>query len=42
MAYGLLTFQGVPYSLFSCNTQPGGGGHADFDAIQVTEDRLMR
>lgn len=38
MAYGLITFQGVRYSLFSYNTQTGDqGGHADFDSIEVTE-----
>lgn len=38
MAYGLVTFQGVRNSLFAFNTRPGaGGGHADFDAIEVTE-----
>jgi hypothetical protein len=39
MAYGLITFQGVRYSLFSYNTHAGSeGGHADFDAIEVTEE----
>ena len=39
MAYGLITFQGVRYSLFSYNTQAGGeGGHADFDDVDVTEE----
>jgi hypothetical protein len=38
MAYGLITFQGVRYSLFSYNTQPGSeGGYADFDAMEVKE-----
>ncbi len=38
MAYGLITFQGVRYSLFAYNSQPGaGGGYADFDSINVTE-----
>ena len=39
MAYGLITFQGVRYSLFSYNTQSGSeGGYADFDAIDVKEE----
>jgi beta-xylosidase len=39
MAYGLVTFQGVRSSLFAYNTRPGAaGGHADFDAIEVTEE----
>jgi hypothetical protein len=39
MAYGLITFQGVRYSLFSYNTLPGNdGGHADFDAVEVDEE----
>lgn len=38
MAYGLITFQGVRYSLFAYNARAGsGGGFADFDSIQVTE-----
>jgi hypothetical protein len=41
MAYGLITFQGVRYSLFSYNTHPGGeGGHADFDAVEVKEEAV--
>jgi beta-xylosidase len=39
MAYGLITFQGVRYSLFAYNTQAGaGGGYADFDSIGVREE----
>ena len=38
MVYGLITFQGVRYSLFAFNTQAGAeGGYADFDAIEVKE-----
>jgi len=38
MAYGLITFQGVRYSLFAYSTQAGaGGGYADFDSIEVAE-----
>jgi hypothetical protein len=39
MAYGLITFQGVRYSLFSYNTESAAaeGGYADFDSITVTE-----
>ena len=38
MAYGLITFQGVRYSLFSYHTGPDAeGGFADFDAIDVAE-----
>ncbi len=38
MAYGLITFQGVRYSLFSYHTQPDAeGGFADFDAVDVAE-----
>jgi hypothetical protein len=38
MAYGLITFQGVRYSLFAYNTQAGAGaGFADFDSIDVKE-----
>jgi xylan 1,4-beta-xylosidase len=38
MAYGLITFQGVRYSLFSYNTQAvADGGYADFDAIDIRE-----
>jgi beta-xylosidase len=38
MAYGLITFQGVRYSLFAYS-QPSGeeGGAADFDGVQVEE-----
>jgi hypothetical protein len=38
MAYGLITFQGVRYSLFAYS-QPSGeeGGTADFDGVQVEE-----
>jgi xylan 1,4-beta-xylosidase len=40
MAYGLITFQGVRYSLFSYNTRGAGeGGFADFDSLLVTEER---
>jgi xylan 1,4-beta-xylosidase len=43
MAYGLITFQGVRYSLFSYNTQTGSdGGYADFDAIEVKEEAAPR
>ncbi len=39
MAYGLITFQGVRYSLFSYNTLTGAeAGYADFDSIRVTEE----
>lgn len=39
MAYGLITFQGVRYSLFAHNIQPEqAGGVADFDELQVTEE----
>jgi beta-xylosidase len=38
MAYGLITFQGVRYSLFAYNTGDGGG-FADFDSIDVKEER---
>ena len=39
MAYGLVTFQGVRYSLFSYNTRSGSeAGFADFDSVTVTED----
>ncbi len=38
MAYGLITFQGIRYSLFSYNTRAGAdAGFADFDSIQVDE-----
>jgi hypothetical protein len=38
MAYGLITFQGIRYSLFSYNTRPHAeGGFADFDSIAVAE-----
>ena len=38
MAYSLITFQGVRYSLFSYNTQPSAeAGYADFDSIEVME-----
>jgi hypothetical protein len=37
MAYGLITFQGVRYSLFAYNTGVGGG-YADFDSIEVKEE----
>ena len=36
LAYGLITFQGVRYSLFGYNTV-GEGGYADFDAMEVIE-----
>ena len=40
MAYGLITFQGIRYSLFSYNTRPGAApGFADFDSIEVNEPR---
>jgi beta-xylosidase len=43
MAYGLTTFQGVRYSLFSYNTQSGGeAGYADFDSLTVTEPLAKR
>jgi xylan 1,4-beta-xylosidase len=39
MAYGLVTFQGIRYSLFAYNTQAGaGGGYADFDGVEVSEE----
>jgi beta-xylosidase len=39
MAYGLITFQGVRYSLFAYNTKASEGpGYADFDSIEVTEE----
>jgi beta-xylosidase len=39
MAYGLITFQGVRYSLFSYNTLPSSeAGYADFDAMHVEEE----
>jgi xylan 1,4-beta-xylosidase len=39
MAYGLITFQGVRYSLFTYNVQSGPeSGYADFDAIDVQEE----
>jgi hypothetical protein len=39
MAYGLITFQGVRYSLFSYNTGSApDGGYADFDAIEIKEE----
>lgn len=38
MSYGLITFQGVRYSLFNYNTRDeGDAGFADFDSIQVSE-----
>ena len=38
MAYGLITFQGVRYSLFSYHTAPDAeGGFADFDSMDVAE-----
>jgi beta-xylosidase len=38
MAYGLTTFQGVRYSLFSYNPQTSAeAGYADFDSLTVTE-----
>ena len=40
MAYGLITFQGIRYSLFSYSTRTAGdSGYADFDSIQVNEPR---
>lgn len=40
MAYGLITFQGVRYSLFSFNTRDGAeGGYADFDGVDVSEEK---
>jgi xylan 1,4-beta-xylosidase len=40
MAYGLITFQGVRYSLFSYNTREDGeSGFADFDSLEVREER---
>ncbi|MCW5966242.1 MAG: family 43 glycosylhydrolase [Bryobacterales bacterium] len=39
MAYGLITFQGVRYSLFAYNrAATGEGGAADFDSIEVVEE----
>ena len=39
MAYGLITFQGVRYSLYSYNTRSGeDGGYADFDSLDVQEE----
>ena len=38
MAYGLITFQGVRYSLFAYNKGEGETGYADFDSIEVKED----
>lgn len=38
MAYGLITFQGVRYSLFAYNKGEGDGGYADFDSIAVKEE----
>lgn len=38
MAYGLITFQGVRYSLFAYHAKPeSDGGMADFDSLQVEE-----
>jgi hypothetical protein len=37
MAYGLITFQGIRYSLFSYHRPGGEGGFADFDSIDVRE-----
>lgn len=38
MAYGLITFQGVRWSLFAFQPRPGQpGGHADFDRFEVEE-----
>jgi hypothetical protein len=38
MVYGLITFQGIRYSLFSYNTQSGdAAGFADFDSFEVHE-----
>src|SRR5262249_31498396 len=38
MAYGLITFQGVRYSLFSYHTTPDTeSGFADFDGVDVAE-----
>lgn len=43
MAYGLITFQGVRYSLFAYNTQPGAeAGYADFDSIGIAEEPKPR
>ena len=42
MAYGLITFQGVRYSLFSYNTEGGEAGYADFDSIDVAEQAPRR
>lgn len=39
MAYGLITFQGVRYALFSYNTRAGAeAGFADFGEIEVREE----
>jgi hypothetical protein len=38
MAYGLITFQGVRYSLFAYNKETSAAGYADFDSIEVTEE----
>jgi len=37
MAFGLLTFQGVRYSLFAYHSGAGPAGFADFDSFTVTE-----
>lgn len=40
MAYGLITFQGVRYSLFAYHSGAGRhGGFADFDAVRIDESR---
>jgi beta-xylosidase len=38
MVFTLTTFQGVRYSLFAYHAPGIGGGHADFDAIEVREE----
>ncbi|MEO8659191.1 MAG: glycoside hydrolase 43 family protein, partial [Bryobacteraceae bacterium] len=39
MAFGLITFQGVRYALFSFSeAESGEGGYVDFDSIQIDEE----
>ena len=45
MVFQLKTFQGIRYSLFAYNSAGRDGGHADFDAVEVSEPHprgLMR
>jgi len=43
MAYGLITFQGVRYSLFSFSAASGAeSGYADFDSFAVQEESRKR